>query len=426
MEKDVGIEVYLTETRGLGGKIKASPEDFVVDELPLMPPREDGGKYTAAWIRTRNWETNRLVRAMSRELRISRKRISFAGTKDKRAVTTQLFEFDVDSATILNMRIKDVDVLDAYPTSKEVNIGDLMGNRFEIVIREIRMPVDEAMEIATATDDKLREAGGFPNFFGMQRFGSIRPITHVVGKQIIRGDFKAAVDAYVANPIEGESDEEFEARTGLEESGDYAEALKKYPDVMSFEKAILNHLVVRPDDYVGALQQLPFNLLMMFVHGYQSYLFNKMLSERIRRGLPVNAPLDGDVLMPLDRQGLPDDRRFIPATSGNLEKANAQVLGGKAWVTGVLFGSKSSFAGGVMGEIERNVIEAEGLRPEDFTIPKMPRLSSRGTRRALAVAMPPVAMAPFESAMRMKFELPRGCYATVLLREFMKVDPLEG
>lgn len=426
MEQDVGIEVYLTSTQGLGGRIKASPEDFIVEEIPQMPPREDGGRYTAAWIRTRNWETNRLVRAMSRNLRISRRRISFAGTKDKRAVTTQLFQFDAEPPSILDMRIKDVEVLDAYQTSKEVAIGDLRGNRFEVVIRDVLLPPERAREAAAATADALRLAGGFPDFFGMQRFGSIRPITHIVGKHIIRGDFKAAVDAYVANPIEGESEEEYEARTQLEESGDYAEALKKYPDVMGFEKAILNHLVVRPDDYVGALQQLPFNLLMMFVHGYQSYLFNKMLSERIRRGLPINGPLDGDVMMPLDRLGLPDDRRFIPVTSDNIEKAHAQVSGGRALVTGVLFGSESTFAGGVMGEIERHVIEGEGLKPNDFTIPKMPRLSSRGTRRALVVPMPALQVEAGDSAVKMKFELPRGCYATAMLREFMKVDPLDG
>lgn len=426
MERDVGIEVYLTHTPGFGGRIKASPEDFVVEEIPVMPPREDGGRFTVAWIRTRNWETNRLVRAMSRELRMSRKRISFAGTKDKRAITTQLFQFDATPEEIKGMRIRDVDVLDVFQTSKEIEIGSLRGNRFDIVVRDIESAKDETEGFSAATAKELELAGGYPNFFGMQRFGSIRPITHIVGRHMVRGDFKAAVDAYVANPIEGEGEEAFELRTQLERSGDYAEALKLYPDVMNFEKAMLNHLVKYPEDHVGALKQLPFNLLMMFVHGYQSFMFNRILSERIRRGVPIGRPIEGDVLLPIGRDGLPDDDRLIPVTDQNIEKAGKQVGNGKALVSGVLFGSESTFAGGTMGEIERSVVDSEVLKPQDFTLPAMPRLSSRGTRRGLAVLLPKMEVEHAEGSVRMKFELPKGCYATVLLREFMKVDPLDA
>jgi tRNA pseudouridine13 synthase len=195
---------------------------------------------------------------------------------------------------------------------------------------------------------------------------------------------------------------------------------------MSFEKAILNHLVKHPDDHIGALEQLPFNLLMMFVHGYQSYLFNRILSERIRRGLPLSMPIAGDVVMAVGKDGLPDDRHFVPVTGDNLDKVGKQVLGGKAFVSGVLFGSESTLAGGEMGEIEKSVVESEGLRPHDFTLPAMPRLSSKGTRRPLAMPLPRMDVKPSDKTVEMKFELSKGCYATILLREFMKVDPLEG
>jgi tRNA pseudouridine13 synthase len=426
MERDVGIEVYLTTTRGFGGRIKVNPEDFVVSEIPILPPREEGGRYTAAWIRTRNWETNRLVRMMSRELRISRKRISFAGTKDKRALTSQLFQFDAPIDLVGGLRIKDVELLDFYQTSKKVEIGDLRGNRFDIIIRDIRLSGEETAKLATATAAELAAAGGFPNFFGVQRFGSIRPITHIVGRHIVRGGFKAAVDAYVANPIEGEDEQAFEVRTALEQSGDYGEALKTYPDVMSFEKAILNHLVKHPDDHIGALEQLPFNLLMMFVHGYQSYLFNRILSERIKRRMPLSMPTVGDVVMAVGKDGLPDDRHFVPVTGDNIEKVGRQTSSGKAFVTGVLFGSESTLAAGEMGEIEKGVVESEGLRPHDFTLPAMPRLSSKGTRRPLAMPLPRMDVKPSDGSVETKFELSKGCYATILLREFMKVDPLKG
>src|SRR2546426_5103219 len=90
----VGISAYFTSAPGLGGRIKASAEDFVVDEVSVDLPPSEEGRYTAARIRTRNWETNRLVRGLARHLPISRERITVAGAKDRRAVTTQVFEFD--------------------------------------------------------------------------------------------------------------------------------------------------------------------------------------------------------------------------------------------------------------------------------------------------------------------------------------------
>src|SRR5437867_8629902 len=94
MERDVGIVGYLTSTPGLGGTLKAIAEDFVVEEISSPPATAVDGRYTIASLRVRNWETNRLVRELARALHISRRRIGFAGTKDKRALTTQLFSFE--------------------------------------------------------------------------------------------------------------------------------------------------------------------------------------------------------------------------------------------------------------------------------------------------------------------------------------------
>lgn len=421
VEVVIGIVGYGTTTPGIGGRIKVEAEDFVVEEVSSPPPKVEGGRYTVAVLRSRNWETNRLVREMARRLAVSRKRISFAGTKDKRAVTTQLFQFDVPEEQVRALRLGDVDILESWTTDRRLEIGDLVGNRFRIVVRDLAVPPDEAGPILAATAAQLEVLGGFPNFFGIQRFGSIRPITHVVGRHLVRGEFKEAVDAYVANPIEGEDPETYEARQELAATGDYAAALDAMPDVMGFEKAILNYLVRQPADYIGALKELPFNLLLMFVHGYQSYLFNRILSERIRRGLPLNEPLDGDLILPRGKDGLPDRDRPLRVDVSNAGKMGHQVRDGKAFVSGALFGSEAPLAGGLMGEIEDEVVAGEGLRPEDFVIPRMPRLSSKGTRRELLSVVRELRWS-FESAGAMlEFELPRGCYATSLLRELMKV-----
>src|SRR5207244_5211605 len=202
MERDVGIEGYLTSTPGVGGTTKASADDFIVEEVSSPPPKSADGPFTIATIRVRNWETNRLVREFARTLHISRRRIGFGGTKDKRALTTQLFSFEnVPVETLSALRMKDVEVIDAYPSDRPLEIGELIGTRFRVLAPGLAVPAERAKVIADETARQLRMRGGFANFFGVQRFGSVRPITHVVGRHIVRGELREAVDAYVANQI---------------------------------------------------------------------------------------------------------------------------------------------------------------------------------------------------------------------------------
>jgi tRNA pseudouridine13 synthase len=108
VEREVGMEVYLTDSPGVGGKLRIYPEDFVVEELSLPPERKEGGEWTAARLRLRNWETNRLVKELSHCLAISRRRITFAGTKDKRGVKIQMFTFGVPEERVRALRLADL------------------------------------------------------------------------------------------------------------------------------------------------------------------------------------------------------------------------------------------------------------------------------------------------------------------------------
>jgi len=423
MERDVGIDGYLTSTPGLGGTLKATAEYFVVEEISSPPATAVDGRYTIASLRVRNWETNRLVRELARALHISRRRIGFAGTKDKRALTTQLFSFEnVPPEAIKALRMKDIEVLDLSRSDRPLEIGDLVGNRFQIVLRDLAVAADRAIPIAEETARQIRSFGGFPNFFGLQRFGSVRPITHLVGRHIVRGEFKEAVETYVANPLEGEGPESYEVRAALRDTGDVHAALRSYPKSYGFEKAILNHLASRPDDYVGALQKLPFNLLLMFVHGYQSYLFNRVMSERMRRGLPIHEPVAGDLVLPADKRGLPDRDRTIDVTCDNLDRVAERCREGKAWVSAILFGSESEFAGGEVGQIEKEIVASEGLRREDFIIPDILRISSKGSRREILAPLHDFAIRPEDNGLNVSFASSRGSYATCLVREFTKAE----
>ena len=123
----------------------------------------------------------------------------------------------------------------------------------------------------------------------------------------------------------------------------------------------------------------------------------------------------------------------IVATKNNIEKVNAQISKGKAFVGGLLFGYDSEFAKGEMGEIEHKIIDKEKLNPKDFVIPEIPNLSSSGSRRPI---LTPVKNLEFKLnddelnesnfALTLKFELQKGSYATSLLREFMKSDDVRN
>ena len=113
-EADVGMLYYISGPRSTGGRIKQEAEDFVVTEISSLPTQADDGKFSIATVRSKNWETNRLVRLMARQLNISRDRIGFAGTKDKRAVTTQLMSFQCPVDTLQKINLQDVEVSGVY------------------------------------------------------------------------------------------------------------------------------------------------------------------------------------------------------------------------------------------------------------------------------------------------------------------------
>jgi tRNA pseudouridine13 synthase len=422
MEEILGIEAFLTNISGIGGRLRPKPEDFVVEEVSIPLPKVREGRYSVARMRVRNWETNRLVRHLARALKMSRKRIRFAGTKDKRALTTQLVQFDCSPEALQTLRMKDIEILDLFQTDRRLDLGDLLGNRFRVQICDIELAESETLERVSRITDSVMQIGGFPNFFGVQRFGAVRPVTHIIGKKICEGDFEGAVMSYLGNPFPTESEPVQEARGLLQSSHDFSEALKVFPRQLSFERALLNHLVVSPDDFTGAIASLPLNLQMMFVHAYQSYLFNKILSERMRRGLPLNEPILGDLILPAKSNGLPERTKPVVVGQTNIGKVKRRVREKKAFVSGLIMGASPRFADGEMGEIETSVVEAESVDPQDFLIPKIPRISSKGSRREILGPLKDFEFFVGEGYVRTSFELIPGSYATSLMREFMKTE----
>ncbi len=425
-EKNLGMSCYLTTTDGIKGRLKNTPQDFIVQEVYKHPPQHPEGTYTIAELHSINWETHTLQKELSKRLGISRKRIHFAGTKDKRAHTSQLISIaNITPNQLEQIKIKDVEFHNIYTSEHELNIGDLKGNRFTITISGLSKDIIDS-DIKKTTE-QLTAHQGFANYFGIQRFGSTRPITHLVGKALVQADFQKAAMIYIASPQPDEDPHTQQLRQNLQDTLDYKNALETYPKHLNFERSIINHLHSNPDDYIGAIKTLPFNLQTLFINAYQSYLFNKMISKRLKAGLMLNQAIEGDIIIP-KRNHSYQKNDYISVTSRNIDKVNTALLKGSAAITTLLVGNTAPLAKGEMGEIEHSIIEEEKLNPKDFTIPKIPRISSHGTRRSIHCSPTDLHIDQLQQdttdnkfqQLTVHFTLPKGTYATTLLREYMK------
>ena len=419
-EADVGMLYYMTDCPGTGGCLKKDPQDFVVREVADDHPSSENGRFTIVDVTSTNWETNRLIRLLSRSMRISREKVGFAGTKDKRAVTTQRMSFECDPSKLDLVTLEDVEFKNVFRSDSPVRMGELKGNRFGIRVRDVEGDCSETIEKVTS---EVMAMGGFPNYFGVQRFGISRPITHLVGERIIRGDLKGAVETYLFHPSVFEEDDVREARETLRRcNGDYSSIDFFLPKIMGFEQTMVDHLKENPDDYKGVIETMPNNLQMMFTHAYQSYLYNFMLSERMARGMPLNAPVIGDTVIPVDADGVPSHEEPVTVTDRNFRIVERQVAKGKAYVAITVFGSDGRFSEGEMGEIERRIVSDAKVEAEDFMVTGLPHCCAKGDWREILCKVSDLRTEMSDEGYSLSFYLTKGNYATCLMREYLKAE----
>ena len=131
----IGLIGYAADGNGIGGVLKSRVADFRVDEIATTITINPKGRFTVAKITLTNWETNRFCNNLAKKLGISRNRIFFAGTKDKRAVTSQIFVIDAPQFKVAEIEIPDVVIEVLGRTHQKIGFGNHRGNRFTIVVR---------------------------------------------------------------------------------------------------------------------------------------------------------------------------------------------------------------------------------------------------------------------------------------------------
>jgi tRNA pseudouridine13 synthase len=374
---------YYSNTFGVDGAIKEQVDDFIVKELGSHDTGEDGD-HLIVKLRKQNMTTMDAIDKLSKMLHISRDRVGYAGNKDKRAVTEQYISIQgVEEEEVRNVYTDEFDI-EVIGKNGRIGLGNLKANRFDITIRNLKLPIEDLRDRTLKIIDELD--GKMPNYFGPQRFGSSRPITHQVGRLILKGNYEEAVWTYIAKPYDDEYKSIRKVREELWETREVEGAAERFPEKFRYEKTLLYHLTKNPGDYQGAIKRLPEGLQTLFVHAYQSWLFNRTLSKLLD-------------------EGWYEESYDIP-----------------------LVGYKTEFNDNKPDQVLKEVLEEEGIERDDFRTPDIPELRSEGSlRRAFAdfrnfeiIEIEDDDLNMAKNKMRVRFDLPKGCYATVLLREIRK------
>jgi len=435
IEEDLGIEVYATSSDGIGGEIRQKYEDFLVKEIPMSAEQSQNesrndmkADYSVFWLEKRGLETISAIKRIARELQVSQRRFSFAGMKDRNAVTLQrVSAWKVPPEKLKEVDLRGIRITGVSKSNNPIVLGSHWGNDFTIMVRGIPLTAGTAEYRIKRISNEIKAAGGIPDFFGHQRFGLVRPITHIVGLKILRGEFKEAAMAFLSNTSPYETDEIRAARAELGTTEDFKSAMKNFPSKLTYELCMLRKLSSSPNNFANAFRVLPRRLLQMFVSAAQGWLYNKFVSKRLKENVPLNRCLQGDLVSPLRADELVT-KELVKVDLSNIDEMNRNLEYGKATVVYPVPGYDMALPIGLMRDIVKEVMTKEDLIPRSFWISRMPEISSAGVFRQIAVTpknpnvSPVISNSIYISNATFAFSLVRGSYGTIVLREFMKND----
>jgi len=393
---------YLTiDIPGTGGIIKETPEDFLVEEVPLYLPCGEG-EHTYVTIEKRGLTTLEAVRRISRALGVPDREIGYAGMKDAVGVTRQTVSIPRVSPDVCSaLNLPGIAVLAAVRHRNKLRLGHLAGNRFRIRVREVG---DEASERAEAVLAVLT-ARGVPNYFGAQRYG-LHGNSHLIGRAMVRGEWRTAFDYVIGDPL-AMRDERWRGAIEAYRRGDLEESIRLFPGHCRTERDILQRLLKRPDAHEKAFYAIHPRLKKLYLSAYQSSLFDRLLAERLDAFDRVMA---GDLAMKHENGAC-----FL-VTDAAAEQPRAAAF--EISPTGPMFGFRMLFPEGEPRAMEEALLAAEELELSSFNLPG--GLAMDGERRPLRVPLREPSAMMDNDALILSFALPRGSYATSVLREVVK------
>lgn len=397
-----GLPYLTADLAGTGGEIKQSPEDFIVEEIPLYHPSGRGG-HLYLLVEKEGISTFEALFRLSRAFGRPQHRFGVAGLKDAAALTRQYISIEnVAPEKALALEIPDIRIIKAVPHRNKLKRGHLRGNRFRV---KISGTVKGALERAKVVLDRIEKVG-VPNFYGSQRFGLLGN-THLLGRALLRNDLQGFADVLIATP-RPEIDPGYEEVIALYREGDYSGALARLRGGFKYESRLLSELARTGGDLQHAVSSLDRRIVELYLSACQSHLFNKIAADRIDS---LDTLESGDIAF-IHRNGacfLVEDAAVEAPRAASFEISPS----------GPLFGTRLLKPEGEPGRREDLQLREEGVWSEEAPGPYGKRL--RGARRPLRNPVGNIKAREHDpSSLELSFELPPGAYATVLLREVMK------
>ena len=390
IDSELGLNVYSTKFSGTNGKIKQNNKDFevseVISEKALDTISEETG-FAVYNLRKNGIDTNHALHDVEKRFGLVLRAL---GLKDSNAITEQFVQAKTISRSLEKIDGKKYSLTRIGFSKKPIAKQDMLGNKFKIKISDLTKDISQFNE-----HDKIL------NFFGYQRFGSKRPITHLVGKAIIQNDYQKAIDFLLNYSSKYDSEENNHYRKLIAERKSGLEIIEQLPRSMDIEIAVLRSLA-KSNDQKTVIRQIPLHMRRFYVQAYQSYIFNKTLSMAFEYEEELFLPKENDVCY--DRTGQlgkfqnePDQRLTVP-------------------LVGHSYFKKTRFDYYI-----QKILETEEVSPSEFLIKDFQEISIEGGFRNSSIQCD-----NFQASNDIiEFQLSRGSYATIVIREILKPgDPL--
>ena len=391
LDKLIGISTYCTKTKGTGGRIKSSPEQFFVSEILRERSLEkisSSGSYAVYKLKKQGIDTNHALSDIFTKYGL---RLKALGLKDANA-TTEQYVCDMTTGRSANTLVTNRYTLEKIGLlQKPLTKKDMIGNHFKIKIEDA-----DFSKISQFNDqDKIL------NFFGYQRFGSRRPVSHLIGKAILQKNFDHAVETLLSYTSEYDLPHNNKIREMLKDKSNYSKAFSEVPPQMDIERIVLDEMI-NHGDALKALRAIPIQLRRFFVEAFQSFVFNQTVSMAYEFGEDLLQPQQGDVCFDKDDnlgryQNDPQQRLTVP-------------------LVGYSYSKKNRFDNFIS-----QILVEQQITSKEFFAKEMQEASEEGGFRQVTMLCKDFAIKePY-----IDFTLSRGSYATILLREIIKPsDPV--
>ena len=392
IDSDIGISLYATKSVGTGGTIKKSNDDFKVKELlsekALKTISNDHG--LSVYILKKNGiDTSHALMDVEKRFGLVLKSL---GLKDANAVTEQYVFSKTISKSFETIQGKNYSLKRLGFIKKPLSKKDMIGNHFEIKV-----------ENSSKHISNFNEYEKILNFFGYQRFGSKRPITHLVGKAIIQNDYQAALDLLLNYSSQYDTEENNANRKIIAERTSELSVIDKIPKSMDIEIMLLEKLSQTKDLKI-VIRSIPLHMRRFYIQAYQSYIYNKTLSMAFDYGEELFSAKEGDVCF---------DRNYV---LGKFQNDPSQMLA--IPLVGHSYFKKTRFDFYI-----QKILDEEEVSLNDFFIKDFQEISIEGGFRNAIMQCNNFQI----NENIVKFHLSRGSYATIILREILKPEnPLES